>query len=479
MPDRALRSEPSLPTAVDVRGVVATRRSVLRGAAGLAALGPAALSRTSGEAMAAAIAQMPPTRPIAGTSLRILTWHHIVAEVDDWLRGFVSQWGQQNQVSAWIDFADSATIPHALKTELELGSGHDLIEHIAPLPMYARELADLSDVLAEAANRHGAPLAFCQQDGFDPDSGRTYGFVHGYSPLAIFYRQSMWDAIHMASGPRSWSDLTIGSQAIYTTQGIPLAFGLSGDLDTTNTVLAALWAHGGSVIGRNGEIALESDATLEVVEMFRELYATCMLPNVLDWTIRSNNDAMYNDLAAVILNPLSAYRYTLQNRHDAGMDIRARQPLTGDPAILAGQQPVTPAGVRFVSMVPEFSTNQDTAREFLLALVSAYDQMNVASKTYNFPAYPSTVPLLKQDGGLLDNDPAYPDQGRHLSVLKQSNRWTVNMGWPGPTTPLAAAATVDGVLGRMVARAAQGQLSTRDAVREAVSRLEALRQRVG
>jgi multiple sugar transport system substrate-binding protein len=457
-----------------------TRRAVARrGVAALAAFGAAGLSRPAGETMAAAIAQSTPTRPIAGTSLKILTWHHIVTEVDDWMRGFVSQWGQQNQVTATIDFADSATIPHALKTELEQGTGHDLIEHIAPLPMYARDLADLSDVQAEAASRHGAPLGFCQQDGLDPDSGRVYGFVHGYSPLAIFYRQSMWEAIQMASGPRSWSDLATGSKAIYETQGIPLAFGLSGDLDTTNTVLAALWAHGGSVIDRNGAIALDSDATLAVVELFRELYASCMLPNVLDWTIRSNNDAMFNNLAAVIFNPLSAYRFTLQNRHDTGVDMRARQPLTGDPAILAGQQPVTPAGVRFVSMVPAFSENQDTAREFLLALVSVYDQVNVASKTYNFPAYPSTVPLLKQDGGLLDNDPTYPDQGHQLSVLKQSNRWTVNMGWPGPTTPLAAAATVDGVLGRMVARAAQGQLSSRDAVREAVARLETLRQRVG
>lgn len=426
--------------------------------------------------MAAAIAQAPPTRPIAGTSLKILTWHHIVSDVDDWMRGFVSQWGQQNQVAASIDFADSATIPHALRTELEQGVGHDLIEHIAPMPMYAADLADLADVQAEAANRYGAALGFCTQDGVDPVSGHTYGLVHGYSPLAIFYRQSMWEAIQMASGPTSWSDLATGSPAIWSTQAIPLAFGLSGDLDTTNTVLAALWAHGSSVIDANGAIAIDRDETVAVVEMFRQLYATCMLPNVLDWTIQSNNDAMFNNLAAVILNPLSSYVYSLQNRHDTGIDMRVRQPLSGDQTVLAGRQPVTPAGVRFVSMVPSFSPNQDTAREFLLALVSAYDQLNTVSKLYNFPAYPATVPLLKQDGGLLDNNPALPDQGRHLSVLKDSNRWTVNMGWPGPTTPLAAAATVDGVLGRMVARAAQGQLSSRDAVKEAAARLEALQR---
>ncbi|MGB3329784.1 MAG: hypothetical protein WBA46_12565, partial [Thermomicrobiales bacterium] len=444
--------------------------------ASLAALGGLA---GGGEAMAAAIAQTAPTRPIAGTSLKILMWHHIVSEVDDWMRGFVSQWGQQHQVSASVDFVDTATIPHALKTELELGSGHDLIEHIAPMPMYARDLADLSDVQAEAAGRFGAPLGFCQQDGVDPATGRTYGFVHGYAPLAIFYRQSMWEAIQMASGPSSWSDLALGSQAIWRTQGIPLAFGLSGDLDSTNTVLAALWANGASVIGTNGEIAIDSEATVAVVERFRELYTTCMVPSVLDWTIQSNNDAMFNNLAAVIFNPLSSYVFTLQNRHDTGVDMRVRQPLTGDQSVLAGRQPVAPAGVRFVSMVPSFSPNQDTAREFLLALVSVYDQLNTASKLYNFPAFPSTVPLLKQDGGPLDNNPVLPDQGRTLSVLKDSNRWTVNMGWPGPTTPLVAAATIDGVLGTMVARAATGQRSPRDAVKDAAARLETLRRQVG
>ncbi|MGC4191354.1 MAG: extracellular solute-binding protein [Thermomicrobiales bacterium] len=454
-----------------------TRRDALRGGArSLAALGAAGIALGSGEAMAAAIAQTAPTRPIAGTSLRILTWHHIVADVDAWLQGFVSQWGQQYQVTTSIDFADSATIPHALKTELEQGSGHDLIEHIAPLPMYARDLVDLADVQAEAASRHGAALGFCRQDAIDPASGRTYGFVHGYSPLAIFYRQSMWESTHMASGPYSWSDLVLGSQAIWTSQGVPLAFGLSGDLDTTNTILTALWAHGGSLVDRSGNIALESDATVAVVDMFRELYATCMLPNTLDWTIKSNNDALFYGQAATIFNPLSAYVFTLQNQHDLGIDVRARRPLTGNAAVLAGRQPVAPAGARFVSMVPAFSPNQDTAREFLLALVSVYDQVNTASKLYNFPAYPSTVPLLKQDGGLLDNNPALPDQGRRLSVLKDANQWTVNLGWPGPTTPLVGAAAVDGVLGRMVAQAATGALSSQEAVRQAAARLETLRR---
>lgn len=455
-----------------------TRRDALRdGARAVAALGLAGTAFDAGRAAGAA--QTAPTRPIAGTSLRILTWHHIVSDVDDWLRGFLTQWGQQNQVTTAIDFADSATIPHALNTELALGAGHDLIEHIAPLPMYAADLADLADVQTEASSRHGAPLVFCQQDGFDLDTGRVYGFVHGYSPLAVFYRQSMWEAIHMASGPRSWSDLAAGAGGIWRSRGIPLGFGLSTDLDTTNAVLSALWAHGGVVQNQDGAIALESEATLAVVELFRDLYASSMLPNVLDWTIRSNNDAMYNDVASAILNPLSAFVYTLQNRHDTGIDIRARGPLTGDTATLAGQQPVMPAGVRFVSMVPSFSPNQDTAREFLLALVAAYDQINAASKLYNFPAYPSTVPLLKQDGGLLDNNPALPDQGRRLRVLKNANRWTVNLGWPAPTTRLAAAATVDGVLGRMVARAATGQLTTHEAVREAASRLEALQRAIG
>ncbi|MGN6033058.1 MAG: extracellular solute-binding protein, partial [Thermomicrobiales bacterium] len=198
--------------------------------------------------MAAAAAQTAPTRPIAGTSLRILIGNHPVVDAENWLRNFATQWGQQNQVAVSVDSTDSATIPHALKTELELGAGHDLIEHIAPLPMYARELADLSDLLAEASTRHGAPLGFCQVDGLDPVSGRPYGFVHGYAPLAIFYRQSMWETIHLASGPLSWPDLDAGSQAIWQTQGIPLAIGFSNDLDSTNTILSALWANGASVI---------------------------------------------------------------------------------------------------------------------------------------------------------------------------------------------------------------------------------------
>lgn len=466
------------PAGSDFRHML-TRRTLTQAGLGMVAAGVAALSAGGLDGAAAAAAQTTPTRPIAGTSLRILFGHHAVLDAEYWLSNFATQWGQQNQVAVSVDFADSATIPHALKTELALGSGHDLIEHIAPLPMYARDLADLSDVLAEASTRHGAPLLFCRQDGLDPVSGRTYGFVHGYAPLAVYYRQSMWEAVQMASGPRSWSDLEAGSEAIWETQGIPLAIGFSDDLTSTNAIISALWANGASVIDADGRIALESDATVAVVERFARLYASSMLPTALKWTLQSSDDAMVNNLAAVIINPLSAYRWALLNRRDTGIDMRVNGPLTGDLSVLAGQQPVMPAGVRFVSMVPNFSRNQDTAKEFLLALVATYDQLTVASKTYNFPAYPSTVPLLKQAGGPLDNDPLYPDQGRTLSILKDSNRWTVNLGWPGPTTPLVAAATLDGVLGAMVAQAAIGRLTAQESVQQAAARLGVLQQELG
>ncbi|HEU0165211.1 MAG TPA: hypothetical protein VFQ54_09200, partial [Thermomicrobiales bacterium] len=75
-------------------------------------------------------------------------------------------------------------------------------------------------------------------------------------------------------------------------------------------------------------------------------------------------------------------------------------------------------------------------------------------------------------GGPLDTDPKYPDQGSALSALKNSTSWTVQLGWPGPTNSLVAAAVDQSILPTMLARAAKGELAPKDAVAEAEARLK-------
>lgn len=443
-----------------------TRRHLLKASA--AALGTIPL------AVQAAAAQTPATADLTGSSLRILQWNHVIPGYDRWFTQFATAWGQQHGVTVTVDLVDSSTIPHAMQTEFATGTGHDLIEHIAPLPMFASSLVDLSDLVAEAARRHGDQQEFCRQDSLNPESGRFYGFAHGYAPTAINYRPSLWQAVNLPGGPATWYDLVRGGSRIWSEQGIALGFGLSDELDSNTSILAALWAHGASVQDKDGRIALNSPQTVQVVKLFTQLYRTAMTPAVFGWDILGNNQLLIDGQASAILNALSAFRTIQQRNQDLAKDLMLRAPLQGPTGTGSA---LAPAHVRFISMIPAFSPNRDAAQEFLLALVGSYAQVTDASGTYNFPAFPSTVPALKANGGPLDYNPSQPDQGTRLTTLKDANSWTTNLGWPGPTTVLSAAAVNESILSQMVARAARGELSAEDAVREAEARLNTLTAR--
>lgn len=422
----------------------------------------------------AAVAQTPASTNLNGTSLRILQWQHVIHEYDVWFGQFASAWGQQHGVAVTVDFVDSATIPNAVQTEITEGAGHDLIEHIAPLPTFAHGMVDLTDLVKEATSRHGAQQDFCHQDGMDAKTGIAYGFTHGYAPSAVNVRPKLWEPVHLPGGPTSWEELVAGSIDIWRQQGIELGLGMADDLDSNTSALIAMWAHGASIHDANGAITINRPETVEVVTRFKQLYDTCLTPGVFRWDILSNNTLMVNGQASVIFNALSAFRAAEAQKPEVAADFILRGPLYG-PA--GADHALAPAHARFISMIPAFSANQATAKEFLLALVANYNLATTASKSYNFPAFASTVPGLKQDGGPLDFDPAFSNQGSALSALKQSNSWTVQLGWPGPTTTLVASAINESVLSRMMARAAKGELSPKDAVAEAETRLKAIAAR--
>jgi len=462
---------------VDRKHIERNRQISRRHLLGVSAVAASAVSmgmHSDAAAITAAVAQTPSTVTLDGTSLRILKWEHVVPEYDMWFGQFASEWGQQHGVAVSVDLVDTTMIPNAVQTELAAGSGHDLIEHIAPLTMFAGGMTDLTDLLLEATRRHGPQQDFCRQDALDVATGRMYGFTHGYAPTALNYRPTLWQASGMPQGPRQWDDLASGGANIWNKQGIELGLGMSDDLDSNTTVLIALWAYGASLQDENGAITINSPETIEVVNLYKKLYETYLTPGVFRWDVLSNNTKMANGQASAIVNALSAFRAAEAQKPEVAADFMLQPPLQG-PA--GPDHAMAPAHARFVSIIPAFSRNQETAREFLLALVANYPQAVTASKSYNFPAFASTVPGLKQAGGLLDFDAAFPDQKGTLTALKQSNRWTVQLGWPGPTTPVVASAIDEAVISTMMARAARGELSPQDAVTEAESRLKAIAAR--
>jgi multiple sugar transport system substrate-binding protein len=187
-----------------------------------------------------------------------------------------------------------------------------------------------------------------------------------------------------------------------------------------------------------------------------------MTPEVFGWNAASNNQLLGSGQASYILNSISAYRAAQDQDSDVADDIFFTGPLAGPNGTrLANGHAV------YNAMIPTYSQNQDTAKEFLLHLANNYKAKTEASKLYDFPAFPDLVPELFAEGGWLDADPFESNPPDKLAVLKEANDWTTNLGHPGPSNAVMGSVFGEFVLPNMLARVARGEQTSAESVAEA------------
>ena len=435
-----------------------SRRAVLRGA-GATAAGLALGNRFKD---GYAKVQTPTTRNIQGTSLKILQWEHFVPAHDEWFEGFVQEWGEANGVDVTLDRINTAEVTTTFAAEISAGEGHDIVEHIASLGQFEGSLLDMTDVVQEAMNRHGEMSGVTQRSGFNPTTNKYFSFVHGYAPDPGDYRKTLWEAVDLPNGPTTYQELLDGGTRIRNEQGIQLGIGMSNEIDSNMAAQALLWCHGASVQDENENVTINSPETIAAVEYMKQLYEGAMTPEVFGWNAASNNQLLIAGQASYILNSISAYRAAQEQSPDVAEDIYFSGPLAGPTGIaLANGHAV------YNAMIPTYSQNQDTAKEFLLHLTANYKAKTEASKLYDFPAFASLAPELFAEGGWLDADPYGSNPADKLAVLKEANNWTTNLGHPGPSNAVMGSVFGEFVLPNMLARVARGEQSAADSVAEA------------
>ncbi len=442
-----------------VWGTGISRRTLLKGtgaAALAAAIGPQLKAR--------ATTFQTPTVNISGTELKILQWSHFVPTYDTWFDNFVKEWGTANGVTTTVDHINTADVPAAIAAEISAGQGHDLIEHIVPVAQYGPAMLDMTDVVQEMTNRHGPQLDLAKRNSFNPTTNTYYAFNHGYAPDPANFRKSLWEQVGLPNGPATFDELLEGGGKIMNEQGVQMGIGMSNEVDSNMAAQAMMWAFGAAVQDENENVVINSPETIAAVEYMAKLYQAAMTPEVFGWTAASNNQLMIAGQASYILNSISAYRTAQADQPDVAKDVFFGTPLVGP----AGPERALAHGhAVFNYMIPKHSKFPDTAKEFLFHLVANYDQAANESKLYNFPAFPSTVPNLTQEGGPLDNDPFGSEPANKLAPLKTAEQWTTNLGWPGPANPAIGEVFGSFILPNMMARTARGEMSAAESVAKA------------
>lgn len=459
-----------------------TRRRVLKGAvlggAGLAAAAMVGCEPAPGVATPAVL---------RGTELKILQWSHFVPRYDkEWVDNFAETWGDANGVKVTVDHIGLAEIRTRAAAEISAGAGHDIIQFIDPPADFEPSVLDLSDVNKEAVRRFGEQVSLAKKSSFNPKTGVFYGLCHGWVIDPGNYRKSLWEKVGLPNGPSTYEELLGGGRRIKRDQGVQMGLGMSNEIDSNMAARALLWSYGTSIQDEKDKVVLNNSKAVEAVEYMVQLFKDTMTDEVFSWTAASNNELLIAGKASYILNSISAYRSAQKAQPKIAEDIFFTPALKGP-----GRVGFASEHVIHVAVVPKFAKNPSAAKEYLLHLLANYDQAMYFSEIYDSPSFFGTpVPtgdrkykpvagakqLRDLHNAWFDDDPfrLESEAKGKLAGLKDAEKWSTNVGHPGSANAAEGETFATFVLPQMMAQAAQGKLTPKDAVAEAEKQIVAI-----
>ncbi|MBO0685360.1 MAG: extracellular solute-binding protein [Candidatus Dormibacteraeota bacterium] len=404
-------------------------------------------------------------------TLSILQWSHFVPAYDTFFDPWVKAWGEKNNVTVTIDHINQADIPARTAAELQAGQGHDLILWQSPPAQYEPVTVDMGDLVKQVEKKYGPQLVFAKNSNYNPHTNHYFGFTYSYAPDPGDYRKSLFTKVGMPNGPTTYQDLLTATTAIKQQTGLRCGIGMSPEVDSNMAARAMIWSHGGSIQDANSNVTINSPETVAAVEFMAKLYKQAMTPEIFSWNAASNNQGLVAGSLSYILNSISAYRTAQQTNPQTADDIFFLPALKGPNG-----KGVASEHVIQTYIIPKYSKQQDTAKEFLLYLADHASDYVYQSQLYEFPVNPNTNAQKKLfgNGGWLDNDPFHSNPSNKLKVLKTASSWSVNVGYPGPASPAIGEVFDTFVLPNMMASAAKGTATPQEAVATAEQQVKAI-----
>ena len=420
------------------------RREFLWLAAGLAAVGCGSGSKKQPAASATT-----GSGPGGGErTLRVLQWSHFVPAYDAWFDNeFARRWGEANDIEVIVDHVPFNEVTARADTEVARGVGHDVFGFVwTSAARFEDHTIDHREIVEEARGKLGELHPLVEHTIFNPRTKRYLGFSDSWVPNITHYRADLWE-----SPPRTWDDVHRAGRRLKSL-GHPLGLSL-GEVDPDGTVslMGLMHAYRSSVQDQDGNLTIDTPATIEAVKLMAAIYREGMYPDVLTWDGTSNNRYLASGTGSIILNPVSAIRAI--EKQDP--ELASKVAISAPPAGPAGNP--SPYFVN-TSVVWRFARNPEMAKRFLVDLAVQSRDVLTQSEFYNLPSFPGAVPDLR--------DVVATGTGRY-ALLADAPTWTTNLGHPGSANAAVEQVFEQAIIPKMFAAAARGEMSAEAAVKEA------------
>mgnify|MGYP003287447578 CR=1 FL=1 len=379
--------------------------------------------------------------------LRIIQWSHFVPAYDEWFDNtYIKQWGEKNNVQVKVDHVDFAELPTRAASEVAAQSGHDLFWFLSPPAAFEDQVIDHEDIVQEVKRQVGGDMiTVCDRSTFNPKTKKRFGFSDNWVPDPVHWRTDLWGEAGYPDGPQTWDDVKAAGPKLKGA-GHPLGIGISQDIDANMALIAMMMCFGSFIQDEESNVTINSPETVEAVSFMADIFKSGMTSEVFAWDASSNNRFYVSGKGSLILNAISAVR-TLEAEDPKLASVTGLNPIPEGPAGRQGLEHVLG-----VYVIWNFAKNQEAAKKFLLDLAVNYKEAFVESKFYNFPSFPASVPDLQEL--IAQDDTAKPPD--KYAILGTFEDFSVNVGYPGYTTPAVDEMFGKFIIPQMFAEAARG-----------------------
>lgn len=432
-----------------------TRREFLKTTAGAAAAGSLGVGSTMWSQDAFAQAKWVPEK---GAKLRLLRWKRFVAGDEEvWMQN-VKKFTQKTGVEVRVDNEGWEDVRPKAAVAANVGSGPDIVVGWFDDPhQYPDKLVDVTDVANYLGGKYGGWYDVCRKYG--TRNNKWIAIPLGIIGNAIVYRESQVKAVGFDGIPKDTAGFLKLMQALKA-KGTPGGFALGKAVgDGNNWAHWLLWSHGGKLVDNKGNVVVNSPETIASLEYAKQLYQT-FVPGTLSWLDPSNNKAFLDDQISLTANGISVY-YAAKNSPDAKLKAMA-----GD--IQHARFPIGPVGkptelMQVTQMFLFKYCKYPNAAKALLAFMMEGDQYN--------PWMKASIGYTCQPLKAFESNPVWTDDPK-ATPYRDGPKLMLDHGYSGPLGYASAACLADYIVLDMIAEAASGSKSPKEAAEGAQKRAE-------
>src|SRR5438067_2079093 len=428
-----------------------TRREFLKTTAGAAAAGALGVGATD------AFAQAKWT-PEKGAKLRVLRWKRFVqGDEDKWMEN-TKKFSDQYKIPVRVDHEGWEDVRPKAAVAANVGSGPDIIiSTFEDAHQYPDKLVDVTDLCNYLGGKYGGWYDVCK--AYCMEKNKWIAVPMGCAGNAVVHRIGAMKKAGFEEFPKDLPGFLKLAQA-YKAAGVPPGFALGNATGDGNVWTHWLvWAHGGKMVDEKGNVVIASPETEAALNYGKQLYET-FIPGTLSWLDPNNNKAFLDGQIGMTTNGISIY-YAAKNSQDAKI-----KEMTAD--IGHANLPVGPVGkttapnLFFPMMVFKYSKYPNAAKAYLAFMME---------KQQYEPWQQASIGYVTQPLKAYESNPIWTVDPKH-TPYRDAMKVMLPNGYAGEMGYASAATMADFIMVNMVAEAASGSKSPKEAAERAQARAE-------